>query len=69
MNAIQETLTIRPYSSFDYKYIYTPRWASKEEFQEIIISRSMVMDHLDIFGLLTNLQIMMKIPRCMSIPE
>lgn len=51
MNTLQETLKIRPYSSFDYKYIYTPRWASKEEFQEIIISRSMVTDHLDVFGI------------------
>ncbi|KAJ3014543.1 UNVERIFIED_CONTAM: hypothetical protein HDU68_000234 [Siphonaria sp. JEL0065] len=27
------------------KYHYVPRWARKEEFQEIIVSRSMIVDH------------------------
>ncbi|KAH6590894.1 hypothetical protein BASA50_008895 [Batrachochytrium salamandrivorans] len=35
----------------DYKYIYVPRWADKDEFQHIIISRSMMTDHSP-FGVL-----------------
>jgi hypothetical protein len=27
------------------KFIYVPRWAQADEFQEIIISRSMISDH------------------------
>jgi hypothetical protein len=29
------------------KYAYTPRWASREEFQEIIVSKSCFSDHLN----------------------
>lgn len=39
----------------DYKYVYIPRWATQDEFQEIIVSRTMVSDHLS-FGMLRELE-------------
>ena len=45
-------LEIAKHKSFDSKYIYTPRWASKHEFTEIIVSRTMIRDHLSVFGIM-----------------
>jgi hypothetical protein len=45
-------LEIAKHRSFDSKYIYTPRWASKHEFTEIIVSRTMIRDHLSVFGIM-----------------
>ena len=39
----------------DYKYVYIPRWATNDEFQEIIVSRSMMADHL-CFGMLREFE-------------
>lgn len=30
----------------DRKYVYVPRWADRDEFQQIIVSTSMITDHL-----------------------
>ena len=50
--ALQERLIIAKYQSFDSKYIYTPRWAQKEEFCEIVVSRTMIRDHTAVFGIM-----------------
>ncbi|KAJ3055017.1 hypothetical protein HK097_000096 [Rhizophlyctis rosea] len=40
------TKTLRYYERRkDRKYVYVPRWADRNEFQEIIVSRSMISDH------------------------
>ena len=52
--ALQERLIIAKYQSFDSKYVYTPRWAEKEEFCEIIVSRTMIRDHNAIFGMMAE---------------
>ncbi|KAI8914547.1 Alpha/Beta hydrolase protein [Gorgonomyces haynaldii] len=39
----------------DYKYLYVPRWAEQKEFQYIVISKSMLSDHLP-FGILNELE-------------
>ncbi|KAJ3340458.1 hypothetical protein HDU83_007083 [Entophlyctis luteolus] len=39
------------------KYHYVPRWARKEEFQEIIVSRSMIADHSP-FDMLREVSVM-----------
>ncbi|KAJ3274718.1 hypothetical protein HDV01_002240 [Terramyces sp. JEL0728] len=50
--AIKERVVEVTHIASDYKYAYTPRWASKDEFQEIIISRTMISDHTSVFGIL-----------------
>ena len=52
--ALQERLIIAKHQSFDSKYIYTPRWAEKEEFSEIIVSRTMIRDHNAVFGMMAE---------------
>ncbi|KAJ3255253.1 hypothetical protein HK103_006396 [Boothiomyces macroporosus] len=50
--AIKEKVTDTIHRPVDEKYLYKPRWAKKEEFNEILISRTMVGDHVGIFGIL-----------------
>ncbi|KAJ3363324.1 hypothetical protein HDU91_003035 [Kappamyces sp. JEL0680] len=50
--AIKERVVIAQHKSFDCKYVYTPRWASKEEFMEMIVSRTMISDHNAIFPIM-----------------
>ena len=52
MAAAKHKLDIAKHRSFDSKYVYTPRWATKHEFTEIIVSRTMISDHVSIFGIL-----------------
>ncbi|KAJ3112483.1 hypothetical protein HK100_002317 [Physocladia obscura] len=47
--------SIVPGPNIHGKYHYIPRWARKEEFQEIIVSRSMIVDHSP-FDLLREFQ-------------
>jgi hypothetical protein len=44
------------HQSIDCKYVYAPRWAVKEEFQEIQISRSMLRDHTIVFGIMKEFE-------------
>ena len=39
----------------NHKYVYVPRWADRHEFQQIIVSRTMLSDHLP-FGILKELE-------------
>ena len=55
---IQERLIIAKYQSFDSKYVYTPRWATKEEFSEIVVSRTMIRDHTAVFGIMREFEAM-----------
>lgn len=50
--AIKEKVTDTIHRPVDEKYLYKPRWAKKEEFNEILISRTMVGDHVGVFGIL-----------------
>lgn len=38
--------TVKRVVKKDLKYVYVPRWAERHEFQQIIVSRSMISDHL-----------------------
>ncbi|KAJ3046076.1 hypothetical protein HDV00_003826 [Rhizophlyctis rosea] len=41
-----DTKTVRYYERRkDRKYVYVPRWAERNEFEEIVVSRSMISDH------------------------
>ncbi|KAJ3319792.1 hypothetical protein HDV06_005913 [Boothiomyces sp. JEL0866] len=50
--AIKEKVTDTIHRPVDEKYLYKPRWAKKEEFNQILISRTMLGDHVGIFGIL-----------------
>jgi hypothetical protein len=51
IEAAKEKFIFVNHEPLDYKYAYIPRWADKEEFQEIAVSRSMIRDHTIIFGI------------------
>ena len=51
ISVVKEKFVVMRHKPIDFKYSYTPRWADKEEFQEIIVSRSMVRDHTIVFGI------------------
>lgn len=50
-----------------FKYAYTPRWASREEFQEIIVSRSILSDHFP-FQMMKDLEAI-EVGRKLRIPK
>ncbi|KAJ3274723.1 hypothetical protein HDV01_002245 [Terramyces sp. JEL0728] len=50
--AIKEKVTDTIHRPVDEKYLYKPRWAKKEEFNEMLISRTMLGDHVAVFGIL-----------------
>ena len=52
ISVVKEKFVIMQHKPVDFKYYYSPRWADKEEFQEIIISRSMIRDHTVVFGIM-----------------
>ena len=56
ISAVKEKLIIMSHNPVDFKYTYVPRWADKEEFQEIKVSRSMIRDHTIIFGIFREWQ-------------
>ena len=56
ISAVKERLIIMSHKPVDFKYTYVPRWADKEEFQEIKVSRSMIRDHTIIFGIFREWQ-------------
>ncbi|KAI8896234.1 hypothetical protein BC833DRAFT_109717 [Globomyces pollinis-pini] len=51
-DVVKERIVYVTHISVDSKYIYLPRWATKEEFQEVVVSRTMISDHTAIFGIL-----------------
>jgi hypothetical protein len=55
-DVVRERVKILNHKSIDYKYAYAPRWADKEEFQEIIVSRSMIRDHVIVFGIMKEFE-------------
>jgi hypothetical protein len=55
-DAVSERIKTLQHQSIDYKYAYAPRWADKEEFQEIMVSRSMIRDHVIVFGIMKEFE-------------
>ncbi|KAI8926576.1 hypothetical protein BC831DRAFT_504386 [Entophlyctis helioformis] len=60
LNTIRNTITAKVKTVVkerqkDYKYVYVPRWARHDEFQHIIVSRSMMSDHFP-FGILREFE-------------
>lgn len=54
--AVADKISEVTHKSVDFKYVYAPRWADKNEFQEIVVSRSMLNDHVAVFGLMKEFE-------------
>jgi hypothetical protein len=52
MDDLKERIVIAQHKVSDSKYVYTPRWATKEEFMEMIVSRTMISDHNAVFPIM-----------------